>query len=407
MRVLLFSALPGLDSVSGDTSYTETLLANPPTGVDYIDYAAAIEAGIVRSRGRRATLRHWRPVDLLIFAARAIELVGRRAGLMFREPTWFITIDATRIDLVHQHLFAIRQVGCRVPVVSSAGLPLEELYEARERWPKWRTTIATLLERLYSRAADVHVPWLRPARGGVLTVYSAHFAAVLRQRYRVRGPVLLASTGLGEEGGVEARNAQPGVVAFIGRDFIRKGGDLALAAVSQARRVRPDLRLIVATSGEYRHLVPKDGSVTAYFDASRDTVLTQILPEADVLLAPTRLDCGAPYGVLEALRAGVGVVLTSCAWLDDRLAEPGVHRVQPTVDALAEALLRTLALPADERRASAKALWREHFSPEALHAQLLPAYQRALGELDEGPPRRSHLEDSYGVRRGCVQIFRR
>jgi hypothetical protein len=55
----------------------------------------------------------------------------RRVGVMYREPTWFVTIEPGAFDLVHQHLFSVRQIGDRLPVVSTGGYPLEVLYGAR------------------------------------------------------------------------------------------------------------------------------------------------------------------------------------------------------------------------------------------------------------------------------------
>ena len=175
LRILLFSPVRGRDPESGDIAYTEALLADPPPGVTYTTYAEALDAGLVRVRGRRPRRGDAALLDLVLLIVRVGELSLRKVGVMFREPTWYVTIDPSAFDVVHQHLFAVRQIGSRVPVVSSAGYPLPILYGAREKWSARRLGLATALERAYAHVMNVHNPWLRCAPGNLMTVYSERF----------------------------------------------------------------------------------------------------------------------------------------------------------------------------------------------------------------------------------------
>ena len=83
MRVLLLSPIAGRDPLSGDTSYTDALLADPPVGVGYVRYDQALADGSLRIRGRKGASG-----DAGWLALRGAELALRRAGVMFREPTW-------------------------------------------------------------------------------------------------------------------------------------------------------------------------------------------------------------------------------------------------------------------------------------------------------------------------------
>src|SRR5579872_1092869 len=139
LRVLLYAPLEGIDPSSGDTTYTKTLVENPPSAVHYTTYAEALADGRLRSRGRRGDLHTG--VDVLIAAARAAEL-GLRRRWLFREQTRFITAEPDSFDLIHNHIFALRQIGTRVPTVSSAGYPLSELYRSREGWTPTRAARA-------------------------------------------------------------------------------------------------------------------------------------------------------------------------------------------------------------------------------------------------------------------------
>jgi glycosyltransferase involved in cell wall biosynthesis len=112
---------------------------------------------------------------------------------------------------------------------------------------------------------------------------------------------------------------------------------------------------------------------------TRGEVLDVHLPRLSLLLAPTRSDCGTPFGVIESMRAGVPVILSPGEWLDERLAEPGVYRASDpeTVAHIAETLLRD---PAQQQRARASA--REQFdaflSLDSWHRELRAAYDRTL-----------------------------
>lgn len=383
ITVLLFSPLKGRDPLSGDTSYTESLLADPPPGVRYLDYDEALQTGLMRVRGTRRAVSRWTPVDLVVAAVRLVELALRRAGLMYREPTWFVTIDGD-VDLVHQHLFSVRQIGPRVPVVSSAGLPLEVLYEARDGWSRRRARCATACERVFAAAVDAHVPWLRATTGSVMTVYSEQLAAYLRAA-GVTVPIKFAGTAIDDAPDCRDRPNSPPTLAFVGRDFELKGGDVAVEAFRLAQREQPNLRLLIATAARNKHLIPTVPGVQCWFDAPRETVVREVLSQADVLLAPTRLDCGAPYGVLEALRAGVVVVMTPLPWLDRRLAPPAVSFAARAPEAIAHAASVALGRPDDDRRTAARSTYRTYFSTSALHRDLLAAY----AEITSDPRPRS------------------
>ncbi len=382
-RVLLFSPLQGLDPPSGDISYTEALLAHPPPGVTYTTYQRAMEDGSVVVRGRRPGHGRSETVDQVLFGARAIEFGLRKTGVMFREPTWYISIRPGVFDLLHQHLFAIRQIGLKIPVVSSAGYPLDVLYRARERWSRPRLRIARSLEALYCRLADIHNPWLRPTTDGIMTVYSEHFRSELVRAGISPTQIRLASTALPDMG-LEPRTDHALTLGFVGRDFVSKGGDLALAAFRILRSDHPSLRMLLVTSHESarRHQLAGDG-IEVILDPSRTELTSGFLPRIAALLAPTRADCGAPYALLEALQLGIPIITTDLPWLDDRLIPPAVTRAGLTsasIASTAEALLEPTRLA--EARSAARELWEQEFSMPGLHRRLIDSYNAALDHAE-------------------------
>ena len=378
LRVLLLSPLRSRDPVSGDTAYTEALLAQPPEGVSYTPYDEAIEAGTLRVRGRKPWRHGTDAADLGVFGVRAIEVPLRKSGLAFREPWWFVSADAGSFDLIHQHLFAIRQVGPRLPVVSSAGYPLTQLYGVRERWTPRHLRGALACESVAARVFDIHEPWLRPAGDGVMTVYTEHFQRWLVERGVNPETVRVAGTALPDLA-LPPGDSDGRTLGVIARDFIRKGGDIALEAFRELRAADPRWHIIVATraADAQRNVTPEPG-VELVVGPDRQQVLFDLLPRIDILLAPTRSDCGAPYAVLEALQAETCVVTSDSPWLDQRLQLPAVARVPPTPSAVASAVVAMVDGDLRGAQRAARVLWRSVFSMEQLHRRLLSAYDLAL-----------------------------
>ena len=375
MRILLFSPLAHLDPPSGDISYTEALLAEPPPGVEYVTYADAIDQGLITVRGRRPAHGTFGLTDLTVLGVRAGERALRRRGMMFREPWWFVSIKPGAFDLVHQHLFAVRQIGTHIPVVSTAGYPLSVRYRDAEHWSQWRVSQAVVLEKTLSRLLRLHNPWLIGRPGNVLSGYSLKFWAFLVGHGAAPASTRVIGTGL-QDLHLPPKQTNGTTLAFIGRDFDRKGGIEVLCAFRILKGRHPSLQLIVVTTIENiaAHSIVGD-DITVLADLPREELLHDYLPHIDVLVSPTSSDCGAPYAILEALQSGACVVLSKNAWLDDRLVEPAIRRAGDGVGALVAELEDLLQAPNLERaQAAARPLWLKAFSMTALHVDLLAAY---------------------------------
>lgn len=379
IRVLLYSPLSGLDPPSGDTTYTEALIASPPAGVEYTTYADALASGTLLRRGRRPRHGTVAPRDAAILGARLIER-ALRSRWLFPEETWFVTVDGKVFDLVHSHIFTLRQVGHPVPMVSSAGYPLSLLYRFRDGWSEPRARRADRLEIALARALGSHRPGYWAPGPEILTVYTEHYRQWLINRGAKRDRVLVVGQGLPDR----PPTAAPGgrIVGFVGRDFVPKGGPEAVAAFRELRARVPDARLIIVTSkSSAPESLRHEAGVEVVTDASREDVLDVHLPRFTALLAPTRSDCGVPFAVIEALRAGVPVILADSPWLDSRLTAPGVQRASmpSEVAAAAERLLLDGEL-ARAARLDARAQFELLLSLDGWHSRLRAAYDLALAK---------------------------
>lgn len=389
LRVLLFSPIEGRDSLSGDTEYTKALLQHPPRGVTYTTYEAALDQGLISLRGRRPrALRECSPAEFGILGLRTLELLVRRSGQAFREPTWFVKIKTNAFDLVHQHLFAVQQCGPRLPVVSTAGFPLSELYRHREEWSPAHIQRALLLESLWVRMLHVHSPWLHAVTPSIMLTYSEAARAFLLDRGVPSEQTAILGTGLPETEPRHIQKTSGQALLFVGRDFRRKGGDVVVEA---HRRLRENsgATLTVVTS---RPAVPTsylDSDIRWIFEAKSEDLQTEVYPTHDILLAPTTCDCGVPYAVLEAMRAGLAILITPSRWLDPRLTAPDVILAEGTPVAVADALQFILSDQTALRESKDRAyrLWKSSFTTSALGVRLRVAYDSAIGQcLPDGLP---------------------
>lgn len=372
------SPMAGRDPLSGDTSYTESLLEHPPAGVEYTSYDLALRDGTLWVRGRRRRHGNGQPADRVILVARATERLLRRSRIMFREPNWYCTVDPAAYDLIHLHQFPARQVGPHLPVVSSAGYPLPELYRVRERWRPIHLNLALRLESATARLGKVDVPWLSTRPPGIMTVYTEHYREWLVARGIPKSRILLAGTAVPDLG-LPERRSDGRTVGFIGRDFARKGGHTALATLRLLRAVDPAWHMVVVTSGNYT-VEPREPSLDVIYDVERDDLLHTILPRLDILLLPTESDCGAPYGLIEALQAGVCAVISDYPWLDRRLRPPAVATIRTDPVLIADHIRRLTADDLQRAQTAARKLWEEEFSMKSLHMDLLRAYDLALSQ---------------------------
>ncbi len=170
------------------------------------------------------------------------------------------------------------------------------------------------------------------------------------------------------------------VVLFLGRLHQRKGVDVLLRAFKQADV--PDTLLILAgpDQGMQAQLAPLLDErivMTGYLDSAQRE---QALGVADVFALPATGE-GLSMAVLEALSAGVPVLISPGCNLPD-VADAGAGLiVAPQVDALAAALRQLLThdqTALQRMGENARQLAQERFSWPTIAAQLEAVYQHVL-----------------------------
>jgi len=123
-----------------------------------------------------------------------------------------------------------------------------------------------------------------------------------------------------------------GVIGFVGKEWKRKGLDIAVEIVTELRHQRPNLTFIVAgpTPDDIRHLFqawPVDS-----FQLLGETDSAPLYARFDLLLHPARQE---PYGMViaEARAAGVPVLVSDACGIADLLDDASVLALNAPVTA--------------------------------------------------------------------------
>jgi glycosyltransferase involved in cell wall biosynthesis len=134
---------------------------------------------------------------------------------------------------------------------------------------------------------------------------------------------------------------------FVGLDWTRKGGDVAVAALEVLRARGIDARLTVVGRCPERHRGHPAIEVAGFLNKNRPRDarrLAELYARAHLLLLPTRADC-TPMVVAEAMAHGTPVLATDTGGIAGQIGGGGAGRVLPPfaapsdwADAVEEAL---------------------------------------------------------------------
>ena len=386
MKVLLLSPLAGIDPANGDVTYTQELLERPPAGVEYVDYADALARGDLLERGRPSELARRQGLAKAGPVVRAIVAkpldTARRRELLFREPLRFFEVRPGAFDLVHTHVFSVGYRGNWPPIVTSNSVSVDALYGDGLGWDARKVARSVAVERGLARALRVDHSTYHRVRSARLLAFTQH----LKDWWVARGvadtadidvvPCTVARQLL------RTLKSTPRVVGFFAGSPEIKGLDRAFRAFEALRAGQPDVELhVIGAAGPtpaWAHVAAAPG-VTWVGRRDRAELLSEVLPQLDVLVHPTRFD-GLPLSVLEAMSVGVPVITSDYRALPEVVGDSRLVAV--TATELTEALVRSLH-PGTNHDLSTRAQERHRtaYSPEAVSPLLWACYLRAVTAL--------------------------
>jgi alpha-maltose-1-phosphate synthase len=251
-------------------------------------------------------------------------------------------------------------------------------HTVREQWAPWlpsrrRRALAYWLDadrRMFGRAKHIFVS-NRQAAESLLGFYDVPATGVSI----VGGGANFSS--LPELGDLRQRDP---IILFVGREFVRKGGDCLLEAFRHVRQGIPNARLVmVGCRG-----VANEGGVAVLGERGR-SALESLYKQAKVFCLPSRYD-PFPNVLAEAMAHGLPCVATTAGGIPEVVGEGETGFLVPPDDeiSLARALLRLLREPdmavslgaAGRRRVEAELNW------DAVAERMGPGLTRAARLVD-------------------------
>ena len=187
------------------------------------------------------------------------------------------------------------------------------------------------------------------------------------------GDVHLIPNGIAT-GGLPHRDRVPERIAFVGRDDPRKGLDIALEAMVEVRRARPDAHLVVISPDA----VPAQDGVSLYRNVD-DDAKADLLASAEIYVAPNRRGESFGLTVAEGLAAGAACVVSDIPAFAAVVGD-AARRVEPgSAGALRDAVVELLENRTKLRELAAAGRARaEEFSIDKTVDAYLPLYEAAL-----------------------------
>jgi len=265
-----------------------------------------------------------------------------------------VTVDMHRQPLSPRNARAMRQVRSllrerQVDVLhahSSIGGVVGRVAAARTGVPVAYTPnglarggLATLVERALGRMTDVLVAVSPSERADVLArrLVPADRVVVIPNGVVLPGP---PAADLRAQAGIPATAP---ILGFVGRLAWQKAPEVFLDLAERTGALHPELHVVVIGDGpdrsslEARLVRGPLGDRLHWLPYLADA--SRYLADLDVLALPSRFE-GAPYVPLEAMRAGVAVVLTDCTGSRDLIDDGRNGRLVPVddVDALTSAV---------------------------------------------------------------------
>jgi glycogen(starch) synthase len=320
------------------------------------------------------------PSDAVVDGIRTVRVRQGRVDTIQRLLALDATIsrlrsEGTPVDILHAHNFLTGAVAVtlgrlrKLPVVitENQSRSLTGELSAHEEW----------LARFAYRLAPIVCPVSRLSEDRLRLLQP-------RGRYKVVPDVVdidrFAAVQRTEE------RCSPAQIVSVSNLIRRKGLDYLIEAMRLLVADSRDLALTIVGEGPERAALATQARgmrVTLPGSLSREKIL-ELLRDADVFAMPT---LGDPFGIaaVEALAAGVPVVVTSASGSADLLARCGATVVEPGD---AGALSSGLASALDARPVAPKATidaLRDYCGIEAIGARLDAVYREALAHPAPGP----------------------
>lgn len=330
MKVLLVSPLDPKKPaklkllVGGENTFSRSLLAHPPRGVEYLHHTQALREGKIIYSG-------WQKPLQALMKTRILPLDAGIHSFEIRE----------KFDLIHCHVYSLHLQNYSGPVVLSDSS--SNLFFLRDYlgWSERRIRLSYKIRELVSRNLDIYDPNLNLKKVKKLIVWS-NFAKKIHQELSGDPKKMVVIPPGIEKLPVKKKKHKSFNILFVGIWFQRKGGPLLLEAYKLLKKKYPEIKLTLIGQLSRRERLPKDCWHQDYLP--REKLIKDIFPLADVLvLVPPKAE-GYGLVVNEAACLGIPSIVSSVYALPELVKDKETGFIIPPYDlnALIERLERLI-----------------------------------------------------------------
>jgi phosphatidylinositol alpha-mannosyltransferase len=389
MKILLISPLPRIDPACGDITYTQSLLDNPPEGVEYETYADAIARGVLRELGTGEAVREARRQGRGIVGAFVLAALSnilnrlRAAHWLFWEPFRFFWVKPGEFDAIHLNVFSAGFPNLSCPLVISYAGPLRSLYTGARGYSLGRVKLMEIAEMLLGWAVNVNMPSYAIPQASRVIAFTEYLKRWYVERRIIPAERIDVIPVFLPDAPVAKPNPRPMSVGFMSKDFAARGGNTLLEAWRLVRAQRPDARLVIRSEVKIDEAEVKRQGITVIGYISREELMERILPSFDVFAYPTEFD--GFYTLVEAMSRGIAVATSDYQGIPEFVEHGKSGLISPVGDAaaLAANILKLLEPEANAwYRAAARRRFEAFYAADAALPRIRACYEAAIGKRE-------------------------
>lgn len=356
--------------VGGENTYTQTLLTNPPKGVEYTYFSEALEKGSIEYS----------------FLQRVLGLMVKLRILPVSGGSQIIKLKAN-FDLVHCHAYSIK-VTPNVPIVLSDSSSNYLFLRDYINWPLLRIKLGLFFKKWLFKFLDIADCDVNLGRAKKLVVFSK-FAYRTHQFLGSRSDKMeIIYPGIAGPKPFKKNLKQRGEVRilFVGTWFERKGGPILLKAFEKLSKKYSNVRLTVVgeVPKKFKVLFLKKTGPSSKFKiydyVPRERLMREFFPNADIfVLIPPKVE-GFGFSVLEAMSFGLVPIVSNVCALPELIQDgkSGFVVKAGDVNDLVRKLERLVVNQTLRKKMGelARIRFEENFAAEKSNKQLLKIYQQ-------------------------------
>jgi glycosyltransferase involved in cell wall biosynthesis len=369
MNVLLIGPLTPKSNFSGEDTYIQSLLKNPPAGINYFSYEE-----IVKEKKGKHIFR-W---DKTFFW-----FSEHRLGIL--PYSYLFSFDTQlEFDLIHIHAVGVH-LGSNlarkmIPMIASASSYPLNYYSDYIGWDSSKVKNFFSRAKFVYRALNIQHSLFNSKNFDRLVVWSdyakkdyiqAGFKPDLIDVIPPSQPMRPKKT--------QKITGDPIRFLFVGNDFHRKGGDLLISAFEMLQKKHPDRAQLTIISREAPEIPPADG-IVMLAEMDRSEVM-KYYENSDIFVLPSRAE-GYGMSVVEALSYGLPCITSDLAAFPEINIHAETGFIFPANDAEALSTCMEKLIENNElaRIMSEKAQIHaeKKFSPEITGYQLHKVYESVL-----------------------------